>query len=285
MIAESFEELGINFNYSAFAISSLISSLLVLVVGFAFRSIGVYVMSKKQGLSTPWLSFVPFLGYVQLGKLIGPAKIFGMRMKNTGWLVFAFLLASTAAEAAYDVLYCWKDFLFIIVKNKIPAATADATIGEYILVGVNYLLSLGYIVAFVFSAILFFRYYSKNSVAGFTVLSVFFEFMFGILVFVCRNNDKKDLNAERRAFEEKLKSRGGFYGSGNGGFYGGNNGDFYGGQPGTRYGEEKREDKDGSPFSEYADTYKNDDVFEEYSARDKNKDDKKNNDNSEDDLF
>ena len=190
-IAESFEELGINFNYSAFAISSLISSLLVLVVGFAFRSVGVYVMSKKQGLSTPWLSFVPFLGYVQLGKLIGPAKIFGMRMKNTGWLVFAFLLASTATEAAYDVLYCWKDFLFIIVENKIPAATADATIGEYILVGVNYFLSLGYIVAFVFTAILFFRYYSKNSVAGFTVLSVFFEFMFGILVFVCRNNDKK----------------------------------------------------------------------------------------------
>ena len=153
MIAERFEELGINFNYSAFAISALISSLLFLVAGYAFRSVGVYVMSKKQGLSTPWLSFVPFLGYVQLGKLIGPAKIFGMRMKNVGWLVFAFLLANTAAEAAYDVLYCWKDFLFIIVENKIPATT-EATIGEYILVGVNYLLSLGYIVAFVFTAIL-----------------------------------------------------------------------------------------------------------------------------------
>lgn len=48
-LAQNFEELGINFNYSAFAISALISSLLFLVVGFAFRSVGVYVMSKKQG--------------------------------------------------------------------------------------------------------------------------------------------------------------------------------------------------------------------------------------------
>lgn len=49
MIAERFEELGINFNYSAFAISALISSLLFLVAGYAFRSVGVYVMSKKTG--------------------------------------------------------------------------------------------------------------------------------------------------------------------------------------------------------------------------------------------
>ena len=80
--AEMFAELGIEFNYSALAISTLVSSILFLVIGYAFRSVGVYVMSKKQGLSTPWLSFVPFLGYVQLGKLIGPASICGIKMKN-----------------------------------------------------------------------------------------------------------------------------------------------------------------------------------------------------------
>ncbi len=272
--AEMFAELGIEFNYSALAISTLVSSILFLAVGYAFRSVGVYVMSKRQGLSTPWLSFVPFLGYVQLGKLIGPASICGIRMKNTGWAMFAFLFADKLVNFIYDLLYCWKDFLYIVTQNKIPAVT-EAVLGEYIISGISVVTSLCYIVMFVFTVILFFRYYSKNSVAGFAILSLLLEFMFGILVFVCRNNDKKDLAAERRAFEEKMRSRGGFYGSSTGGSYRGQ--DEGGFRP---YGSDTDgEKKESSPFSEYSDTTKNDDVFEEYSTPKKDDKDK------EDDLF
>lgn len=254
-MTELYADLGYAFDgsYSVLAVISLCTIICSTLFLYAFRSIGTYVMSKKQGLSTPWLSFVPFAGYVQLGKLIGPAKIFGVRFENTGWLMFGVSLAKEIFSGIYDLAFCWKDFLFILAEDKLPVtfATKAGTAFELVLSICDVFASIAYIVIFIFFIVLFLRYYAGKRYALFLVLSILIEPLFGLFVFLCRNNKKRDFAAEMRDYEERMRRR-----------------DGYGGRPYSQNNTPSQDD----PFSDYA---AQDDVFSEYSEK---RDGKKKND-------
>ena len=66
---------------------SLITSGLVTIVGFLLKAIAIFIMAKNQGLKNKWFAFVPFLNYVLLGKIVGPIRIFNVRLNNAGlWM-------------------------------------------------------------------------------------------------------------------------------------------------------------------------------------------------------
>lgn len=261
--------------YAAMAISLLAGMILSYLLVYVFRGIGVYVLSKRQGLSTPWLAFVPFASYIQMGKLIGKCRIFGIETKNFGVWLFASSLVVFALNLTYDLAYCFKDFLFIISQDKIPVqpisvrSLSEMELFQFLLEIFSSVFGFVNIVILVFFVVLFFRFYGGKHTLAYTLLSIFFEVTFGIFVFVCRNNDKRDYEAERRrAFEQSMRS----------GYYGRN-----GSNGGAGYNPQ--DERKSNPFEEFdGDDQKGetsgssqDDVFSDYP-------DKKNDGKSDGDL-
>ena len=277
-LSQTFIQNGLELSngYSAMAIGMLSAFVVGYFALFLFKGFGVYTLSLRQGLSTPWLAFVPFASYVQTGKLIGKCKIFRIETKNFGlWLLISSLVLF-AVDLTYDLAFCLKDFLFIVSQDKLPVVITsmieNPDLFQFLLEIFSIIFELVNFVLFIFFVALFFRFYGGKHTLAYTLLSIFFSDLFGIFIFVCRKNDKKDYEVERmRRFAERM-------GSDNYGPFGGRRNDGY--------------DNNGSassnPFGEFnGDTQKTDaqgtdDVFSEYPDK-KNSSDKTNNDDG--DLF
>ena len=252
--------------YGGLAIAMLSATILTYVLVYVFRGIGVFTLSKRQGLTTPWLAFVPFAAYIQMGKLVGKCRIFRIETKNFGLWLFITYTVISALNLTYDLLFCVKDFLYIVSQDKLPAIDTVASLrgldemelSQFLLQIFSSLFGFVNVVFFIFFVILFFRFYGGKHTIAYSLLSIFFEITFGIFVFVCRNNDKRDYEAERRRlYEEAMRSgRAGGYGE-------------------RRYGQPFDNQKSGSPFDEYKDKdEKQEDVFSDYpDAKSDKKDD------------
>ena len=53
----------------AYAVYSLVVEVLFWLVGHLFLSFAILHLSKKQGYKKLWLSFVPFVNFILLGKV------------------------------------------------------------------------------------------------------------------------------------------------------------------------------------------------------------------------
>ncbi len=163
----------------------------VSLVLWALESIGICVMSEKEGLKNPWYSFIPFFSAFALGRLgAGFKKKNGSVTKNRGKL----LLTLNIVLAASLVL-----IMLVVFAGLIPIAVSDALgyrlTGPVIaLLGVClilyfavFALAVVYLVFTYISVYNIFLKFNNQMAVCFTVLSIFFPFLMPIFLFISRN--------------------------------------------------------------------------------------------------
>ena len=72
----------------------LIITIIFLITLYLIKSIGLYVMAKKQGKEFAWLAFVPFGCLFVYGLITGKTKIFGIEVERPEYLLPLLLVSS-----------------------------------------------------------------------------------------------------------------------------------------------------------------------------------------------
>ena len=203
------------FSISSVAMVQLISLFIdygLMIAAYVFKCIALYTMAKKQNLNNKWMCFVPFLNFIIIGKLIGKAVVWGIQVKNIGLIVcilsfvsFAMSLVTNAynfktivnvlfnvpqgATITFNGFWSFLNFFY----NLKPMNEVASIIFRY----VGFFIDLAEIVFEVSMVFMIFRKYNPRRAMLFSILSIFFESLFGIFLFVSRNNDPVDYSAYR----------------------------------------------------------------------------------------
>lgn len=259
------DQSGVVLNLRMTALTVLIISAVINITCFVFKGIGLYTIAKREGHGYAYLAYIPFASYYLLGKIVGGVKVFGHRVKNLGLIAMISMFLYYVLNGLYEgFLYGENIYSFVstgeigVLPNSYGNVWVDVVLNVFVLVA-----GIVYVIADLFLMLTFFMYYGKKHQILYSLLSIFFEPVFGILVFVVRKHARFDYSQYMKMrFDSYNANRSG------GGF---NNPQ----EPFTR-------DED-SPFAQYEEK-KNKapddiDVFEDYSDKNTAKDKK------EDDLF
>lgn len=177
-----------------------IINIILTLVGFIFKSIAIYTMSKRAGLKQLYLAYIPFANFILLGRLIGKVIIWGRPVKNMGvWLmivgILAFITNTLYNLDAYVVIFAMAvEFLTgrVVesitlpgILNQLLVAKGNFYFGVEI---VNAVLSLAKIFLEVNIIFSIFKKYRPDKALFFALVSIFIEFTFGFLLFSVRKN-------------------------------------------------------------------------------------------------
>ena len=194
-------------NSSIVQLISLFVDYGLMIAAYVFKCIALYTMAKKQNLKNIWMCFVPFLNFIVIGKLIGEAVVWGVKVKNIGLIVCILSFVSFVLSLAYN----FRTFADMFLKvpdggsvtftsgflNFLYNINSTSKVINVVLYFFNMILSLAQIVFEVSMIFLIFRKYNPQRAMLFSILSIFFESLFGIFLFVSRNNDPVDFSAYR----------------------------------------------------------------------------------------
>lgn len=163
---------------------------------YILRAIGIYKMSKTAGIEYPWLCFIPVANSFALGRIAEKYRKNPIEKPAKYSVILLILhIIEKIAEIAFEVLF------FIIAVNAtrevIGIALYDDPISEKLLlsliplVGISVFLMLSALAFAIVKYVALWRVYAlfdgKNAVL-FTVLSVLFNFLEPVFLFVIRNN-------------------------------------------------------------------------------------------------
>ncbi len=239
-----------------FYLTSTIINMILYVISYVFKSIAIYTLSKKNGYKHLYLSFIPFLNFILLGKLVGKMILWGKPINNIGIFVCIF----TALEFVVGIFYSF-DVYVGIVRLALEFITQGTVIIDmtfanfltenavmYYLIEILYaIVSIAKIFFEVSLVFALFRKYAPQNYILFSILSIFIEFTFGFFLFAIRKN--KPMTQEEY-LREMAKKRG-YY------VYRVNPNDFnnpqnpYGHYNGQRPQQQKPQEED--PFPEFSD--------------------------------
>ena len=244
----------------------------IIITLYVLRSIGLYTIAKRQGISKKWLSFIPCLWIFIAGKAMGTLLVKGKPAKNLALiatilfticevssLVINFLIYFpvvgyylSGGKVGIDftgtgldglVQYVFDPTIFVVSNSEIggimyPYKDVNAVILVLnIMIIANNLLSIAVLVFSILIYVGLFRKFMPQHYLIFTVLSVLG--LFPIMVFIVRKKNPVNYN-------DYLRSR--FYGH-RYNPYAGANQNMGGAQPNN---EQKREEP-ASPFEEFED--------------------------------
>lgn len=170
----------------------LIITACIYIASFVFKAIGLYTIAKREGRKHAYLAFIPFASYYLMGKIVGGTKVFGYRVKNLGLVTMIAMILNYALSITYDVLLYGDvivEFAKTGVLGVIPETYGNVWV-DVVLALSNALVGLALIIAEVFLIMTFFMYYGKKNQILFSLLSIFIEPVFGILVFVVRKRER-----------------------------------------------------------------------------------------------
>jgi hypothetical protein len=179
----------------------LIVSIVIAVINYIFKAIGLFVLAKRNKLSIKWFAFIPFANNYLLGRLTGEINLINVKIKNTGLMVLLTELIKFIFTMAYYVLY-----LLPVIKDVIAGAytpwqflngtvnpTLTASSGVQLLSAISSILSLGFIFLFVSVLISFFRKYAPANYMVYSIVSLFLS-VEGIFIFILRNKEEVNYN-------------------------------------------------------------------------------------------
>ncbi len=251
-------------NLPAIALIFILTSAAINIICFVFKGIGLSTIAKREGHKNTYLAYIPFASYFLLGKIVGGVKVFGYRVKNLGLVAMISMFSYYVLNGLYEGFLYGENIVSLVTTGELgvlPSLYGNVWI-DVVLNVLMLAASVVYIIADVFLMLTFFMYYGKKYQILYSLLSIFFEPVFGILVFVVRKRERFDYSQYMKMrFDSYNANRSG------GGF---NNPQ----EPFTR--------DDNGPYAQYETKRQNSaddiDVFEDYS-------DKKTTDKKEDDLF
>lgn len=203
-----------NFNFYANGLGDAVGVLAVVVViwlilallSFAYsvtmyvlQSLGLYTIAQRRGIHRPWLSWVPVANLWILGSISDQYQYVAKgKVRNRRKLLLGLAIALYAVVLVFYVSYF--AMLFQVIGTALKEGSLNSQIigtilgmsGTSIVVAV-----LGILVA-VFSYIAYYDLFQScnpNNASAFLVLSILFNFLLPIFVFVSR---KKDLGMPPR---------------------------------------------------------------------------------------
>jgi len=137
---------------------------IALVIGLVFyvlKSIGLYTLAQNRGIENPWLAWIPITDLYIMGMLVGEMDLFGLHIDNLGlWFPVA---------AVGGSLLCGVPFIGVLIWFALMI----------------------FLVMFLYKL---FDMYSENAIL-FTILSLLLG-LFPIFIFVIRNNEMRASAAE-----------------------------------------------------------------------------------------
>lgn len=192
-------------------IGFLLVPIIIRLLFYVLRGIGIYTISKRAGVKQAWMGFVPCIWVYPLFKTLKNEKFFGStfgRVAVVMTVVFAlseiFEYFSTLVELIPVVGYYLQGGTVSLVLGEVESVIMlgtdfvnplDTAVINTILKIIDWIsapLSLVALVAEVFIFVaLFKRYWANNYILG-TVLSVFG--LFGLMVFIIRKKQPRDFN-------------------------------------------------------------------------------------------
>ena len=179
-----------------YIITEFFTGVVIDVILYLFLSFGILTLARRHALKNRWLSFIPFFNLTLLGELLGKTNIWGIKVKNIGFWAGLFTFLSFVAN---EILYVYKyinvfQAMFnvqVVFENEalygwVTGKSLAWTIVNFSTIIVD-LPALFFEVGLIF---LFFRVFAPQRAFLYSILSVFIDPLFSILVFVCRKNSK-----------------------------------------------------------------------------------------------
>lgn len=195
-------------------LTSTVINMILYVISFVFKAIAIYTLSKKNGFKHLYLSFIPFLNFILLGKLVGKMILWGKPINNIGVFVCIF----TALEFAVGIFFSLNTYATlmkivlefvtkgtVIIDNSFINMLYQNAVLWYLLEIVYLITSIAKIFFEVSLVFALFRKYAPQNYILFSILSIFIEFTFGFFLFAVRKN--KPMSQEEY-LREMAKKRG-----------------------------------------------------------------------------
>lgn len=175
------------------------------IVLFVLKGIGLYEMSVKMGLKNPWLSFIPVVSNFSLG------RIAQRYVKKDGSASAKFGVILIVLNAVMYILAAIFSIITIIALGKIILSASNAATEDiamtlemfYPLIPVIVLYFVLFACAIALNIIWYVAFwrvcaiYENTNATLFTVLSIFFNFLGSIFLFIIRNKEPKFTFEER----------------------------------------------------------------------------------------
>ncbi len=172
---------------------------LILVLSYAFYSIGMYTISTRRGLAHPWLSWVPFISCFQLGCIADQYKL--TRIGNRGimrWVLLVLGFINAAVIVGTIVLY-----ISITVEAVLGIASFGMLFLDEVYMNVFQQNLEQFIMAIVCLPLLCVPYWIAKIVAQyqlfkscrpdlsvvFLIVSIIVPFVTPVLIMVCKDKD------------------------------------------------------------------------------------------------
>ncbi len=112
--------MAINVLYSALAKQLIITTIIMAILFFVFKSVALYKMCKNNNISHSFIAFIPFANYYLIGKLVKETRIFSVKIKNLGLITGIMLLVMTILSSITDYLIYFDEFYAILQYNNLP---------------------------------------------------------------------------------------------------------------------------------------------------------------------
>lgn len=262
-----------------YVLSVAIIYLAIVLALYGLRSAGLYILAKRQGVKSAWLSFVPCLWMYVVCKLIGNAKFFFNSFSRLAVVITIFFTASAVLNLLWNFLtyypithYYLEGYTVNIVSkaDKLIIETPEGNfVNHFDTEAINVIRSvIGYasipldiiqVVITVFAFIALFKKFWPQHYIIASVLS--FLGLFAPFAFAIRKKDPVD-------YAEFIRQKMSYYGNPYGTHpYGRPNNDGYGAGYGSPYdnGESNRGSEGEEPFSEFGnDKNKGEEPFSEF---------------------
>ncbi len=192
-----------------FAVIGGISGIIGLVF-YILQAIGIYKMANSLGIAYPWISFIPVANSYTFGKVASRyiKRDGSASAKFEIWLlvlqilmtITAILLVITAIIAIVSIVG-FADAA-ILDDSAMTLSMFSSFIPVIILYVVTFGLALAYNIIYYVALWRIFSIFSADNATIFTVLSVLFNILPPIFLFVIRNSNPTVTYDQRMGFEE-----------------------------------------------------------------------------------
>ncbi len=198
-------ELGVFSSIIAVYAVFFAAALAVGITLFVLQGLGLFKMSKRFNFNRPWLCFIPIVSAFSLGR-IGDryVKNNGKKAKPLKIWLFILALMNFLLLAGFVVVFIVLIIRFYLGVSDIIAANEELTAEIFkilIPIAIFYFIaaitSIAYQVVYYFCLWRVFGIFDNRNAILYLVLSIFFNFLAPIFIFVIRNKEPKFTYEER----------------------------------------------------------------------------------------
>ena len=196
--------------FTALAVSSVIA-----IIGYVFRSLGLYRMAKNRGISAPGLAWVPIAYSYLLGKVSDDISLnSGKRThKRVVLLIFTILFKAISVAVLIFLPYLMEFLVQFVAAN---ASSYDTESMRYVLgvllmiLAVDFVvlaIEVVYLVFYLRALYIIFKDTVPQSAAGLIVLCIFVSVAVGPVLFAIRNKPSQSaIWAKNYAEQQRIQA-------------------------------------------------------------------------------